>query len=864
MAKRKAVLGILAHVDAGKTTLSEALLYKCGSVREVGRVDKGTAFLDTHSLERERGITIFSSQATLDLGDLEITLVDTPGHVDFSCECERALCVQDYAILVVSATEGVEAHTKTLWNLLLARRIPTFIFINKTDIAKKDRCELLENLKFNLSSSVVDFSSERTADFYENVASSDEELMEEFFETGTLSDESIAMAIKKRRILPCFFGSALRMTGIDDFIRGLSRYTLPPAYQDRLFGAKVYKISRDEKNRRLTFVKITGGTLAPKNTITHTNLSKETVVEKIEEIRVYSANKFKQIKLATPGTLCALLGPEHTRIGEGLGIEANDETALTPVLDYRMLLPDGTDSYSLYLKLLTLSEEDPSLSIAFEERSKEIKIRLMGEIQTEVIKRVIKERFNTDVEFDDGTILYKETVADTVFGSGHFEPLRHYAEVHLRIEPLAEGSGIVTDVDCPPDTLSGHWQRLILSHITEKVHRGVLIGAPLTDVRITLIGGKGHLKHTEGGDFRQATYRAVRQGLMKARSVLLEPTFDFEITLPLDSLGRAMTDITQMHGSADAPEILAGTATLRGNCPVLTMRRYATELRAYTRGEGKITLRIGPYKPCHNAEEIIAERGYEPTLDERNTPNSVFCKNGSGFVVPWDEADAMMHAAVGEDSSDKEDVFEARQRQTSSYRGTAAEDKELMRIFEATYGKIKPRKISEKTVNSAAETETPHKQKPKKVKPRGEELIIIDGYNLIYAWCELKEKSQLHLSDARDVLIRLMCNFTAFKRCRAIIVFDAYKRKENKGFEEVLGNVTVVYTKEGETADTYIERTAHELAESHFVRVVTSDLQEQYVILGVGAYRVSAMEFRSEVESVSLEIKEAIELYSRK
>ena len=861
MENKRLVIGILAHVDAGKTTLSEALLYKCGAVREVGRVDKGTAYLDTHSLERERGITIFSKQATLTVGEKSVTLLDTPGHVDFSSETERALCIQDYAILVISASEGVESHTKTLWNLLLAKKIPTFIFVNKTDIAKKNRGEILSALRSALSAECVDFSISDKEQFFEGIASADADLMQDFFDSGEISRQKIINSIKTRKIFPCCFGSALRLEGIERFISVLDEYTEAPAYQDRLFGAKVYKISRDDKNRRLTFVKVTGGVLAPKDTLVHTDESGEMIEEKIEEIRVYSSDKFKSLKSAPPGTVCALLGPERTRIGEGLGIETVDELTLSPVLDYRMLLPEGTNPYELYLKLLTLAEEDPSLGIGFDERSREIKIRLMGEIQTEVQKRVIYERFGVDVDFDEGTILYKETVEEPIYGAGHFEPLRHYAEAHVLIEPLPEGSGIVADSDCSPDALSAHWQRLIITHIGERVHRGALIGAPLTDVRISVVGGRGHLKHTVGGDFRQATYRAIRQGLMKARSVLLEPTFDFEITLPSENLGRAMTDVTNMHGSSEAPEFSGEIAVLRGNCPVATMRKYASELRAYTRGEGKIILRIGPYKPCHNADEIISQRAYNAALDERNTPNSVFCKNGAGYVVPWNEADAMMHVRAGDDAPSEEEIFEEKARSATKYTGSAADDKELMRIFEATYGKIKPRKISEKTENSAAEqAKLP---KPKKPRSRGEELILIDGYNLIFAWDELRKSAERDFSLARDILIRLMCNYSAFKKCKVTIVFDAYKRKGAEGTFEQYGNVSVVYTKETETADTYIEKQAHALADSHFLRVVTSDMQEQFIVLGVGGYRVTPTEFRAEVESVALEIKEAIELYSR-
>ncbi len=861
MERKKLVIGILAHVDAGKTTLSEALLYKCGALREVGRVDKGTAFLDTHSLERERGITIFSKQAVFELVNFDVTLIDTPGHIDFSAETERALCIQDYSILIVSAPDGITAHTKTLWNLLLARKIPTFIFVNKTDIAKKNRDEILSDIRSGLSAECVDFSRPDRESFLEGAASADPNLMEEFFLTNDIQADSIVKSIRSRKIFPCFFGSALKMTGLDEFINALAAYTEAPSYQERLFGAKVFKISRDDKNRRLTFVKITGGVLSAKDCIKHIGNSGEMTEEKIEEIRVYSSEKYRSLKSAPPGTVCALLGPAETRVGEGLGIEAQDDLSLRPVLDYKMLLPKDTDPYAVYLKLLTLREEDPSLGLIYDERTREIKIRLMGEIQTEVQKRIIKDRFGVDIAFDEGAILYKETIAEPVYGAGHFEPLRHYAEVHLLIEPLPEGSGIVADSKCSADELSSHFQRLVLTHIGEKVHKGVITGAPLTDVKITLVAGKGHLKHTEGGDFRQATYRAIRQGLMKAKSVLLEPTFDFEIILPKENLGRCMTDITNMHGVQNALEIFEDTALITGSCPVLTMRKYATELRAYTHGRGKLNLRIGAYKRCHNEEQIIAERAYSPELDERNTPNSVFCKNGSGYVVPWNEADALMHVIAGDNAPSDEEIFASEARSVSKYSGTAAEDKELMRIFEATYGKIKQRKFSEKVENSAAEA--PARQHPKKPKPRAEELILIDGYNLIFAWDELKKSAERDFALARDVLIRLMCSYSAFKKCKIIIVFDAYKRKGGEGSTEQYGNVSVVYTKERETADTYIERAAHELATEHFLRVVTSDMQEQYIILGVGGFRVSTAEFKKEVEAVSLEIKEVIELYSK-
>jgi small GTP-binding protein len=852
---KRIVAGILAHVDAGKTTLSEGLLYSSGMIDRLGRVDRRDAYLDTYSLERERGITIFSKQAALSFGDTEITLVDTPGHIDFSCETERALSVQDYAILVISAADGIEAHTKTLWQLLKNRKIPTFIFVNKTDITEKTRFEIMSEIKTGLSQACVDFSSQDIKT--EDSAGADELLMKEFFDTGSLSDASLCAAISARRIFPCFFGSALKMIGVREFLRDFDRYTEKIHYSERLFGARVYKIARDASGRRLTYLKITGGRLSAKDTVTFKDKNGEIHTEKIEEIRIYSGEKYKMLKEASGGMLCTVLGPMRTEAGMGLGFEKSDEVSLAPVLDYKMLLPSGISVYEAYLKFMMLAEEDPSLSLSYNEKAKEIRVRLMGEIQIEVLRRLIEERFGIAVSFGEGSILYKETVLSAVHGAGHFEPLRHYAEVHLLIEPLPEGSGIVCTSDCSTDLLALNWQRLILTHLEEKSHRGVLTGSPITDVKITLTAGKAHQKHTEGGDFRQATYRAVRQGLMKAESVLLEPTFDFRIELPSENIGRAMTDISSMHGKAEPPEIVGGTAVLCGNCPVATMRSYAAELRAYTHGEGKITMTPGPYAPCHNAEEVIAKIGYAPELDERNTPNSVFCKAGSGYVVPWSEADSLMH--VSDDGGREDTILEERavRAQRITYRGTAEEDRELMRIFESTYGKIKERRVTEKTENSADTPEAP--KRPKKAKPRGEDHLIIDGYNFIFASDDFRKLADTDISLARDTLTRIMCDYSAFRRCKVIIVFDAYKRRGGEGGLEKYGNVSVVYTKEAETADAYIEKATHDIAEKNRVRVVTSDYQEQLVVLGSGGLRVSAKEFIKEINITSGEIKEAIE-----
>ncbi len=858
---KRIALGILAHVDAGKTTLSEGLLFSSGSLLKLGRVDKRDAFLDTHSIERERGITIFSKQAILNLPDTQITLIDTPGHVDFSCEAERALSVQDYAILVVSATDGVTAHTKTLWNLLSSRGIPTFIFVNKLDISDRRKPQLLEEIKCLLSPYCVDFSFDSTPEFFESCASCDEGLMEEFFSTDTIEIDGIRRAIAKRRIFPCLFGSALKMKGVEELLAVIDKYTLERNYTDRLFGAKVYKISRDPQGKRLSYIKITGGSLKTKEILEIPTEGGEILREKVEEIRLYSGDKFKTLQSAPAGTVCAILGPTSTKAGMGLGFESSDTQTLSPVLDYRIILPKEANPYETYMRLMALSEEDPSLALTYEPSTHELRVRLMGEIQIEVLRRVILDRFGIAVDFDEGEILYKETVADTVYGAGHFEPLRHYAEVHLRIDPLPEGSGIITATECQTDTLSLNWQRLVLTHLEERVHRGVLTRSPLTDVKITLTAGKAHLKHTEGGDFRQATYRAVRQGLMKSDSVLLEPTFDFYIELPTVYLGRLMNDVTSMYGRANAPEINEDLAILTGNCPVATMRSYASDLRAYTRGEGRISLSVGPYMPCHNTAEVVERRGYFPELDERNPAGSVFCKGGSGYAVPWNEADELMHITeTGAPKETEQQIETVRVAKKLDYRGTVEEDKELMRIFESTYGKVKKRTFSEKKENAAPVAKP---ERPKKLKPKGDDYVIIDGYNFIYAVDEMRKIAESDLALARDVLTRMMCDYSAFRKCKVIIAFDAYKRQGGEGSMEEVGRVTVIYTKESQTADSYIERTTYEIAPNHNVRVVTSDFQEQLVILGSGGLRVSAREFYSEImETVKL-IRETIESYMK-
>ena len=860
---KRSVVGILAHVDAGKTTLTEALLYKSGMLSKLGRVDKRDAYLDTHSLERERGITIFSKQAQLETAGLSMTLIDTPGHIDFSCEAERALSVQDYAILIISAQDGVTAHTKTLWHLLASRRIPTFIFVNKTDIAERRREDLVGELKNILSPACVDFSNDSSSEFYEEAAGCDERLIEEFFENEGLSKESLAHAIAKRRIFPCLFGSALKLKGIDELLTALEKYIIEKKYSETVFGAKVYKIGRDAQGKRLTYLKITGGSIKPKDIVTVKTADGKETSEKIEEIRIYSGDKFKSVSSASGSSVVAVLGPVETQAGMGLGAEGDDRVTLTPVLDYRMILPREASPYETYMRLMVLTEEDPSLALTYNSSTHEIRVRLMGEIQLEVLSRVILDRFGIAVTFDEGSILYKETISDEVYGRGHFEPLRHYAEVHLRIEPMPEGTGVVTATECPTDTLALNWQRLIITHIEERVHRGVLTGSPLTDVKITVVAGRAHVKHTEGGDFRQATYRAVRQGLMKARSVLLEPTFNFRIELPAEMLGRAMNDITNMCGTSEAPEFIGDMAILEGNCPAATMRSYASELRAYTRGEGRIAMTVGPYKPCHNAGDVIAAKGYDPLLDERNPTGSVFCKAGAGYAVSWDEADCLMHVEIpGLKPADDNTVLEAPKiARTLDYRGTVEEDKELMRIFENTYGKIKVRRAPERVVNSAPEEAK--FQRSRKMKPKGENYLIIDGYNFIFATDELRKIAEADFARGRDVLVRMMCDYSSFHKIKTIIVFDAYKRAGGEGSEEIIGDVTVVYTKESQTADAFIERTTYEIAGEHTVRVVTGDLQEQLVVLGSGGLRVSTSEFWDELRETALLIKEKIEEYMR-
>ena len=853
---KRIVTGILAHVDAGKTTLSEGLLYCSGMISKLGRVDSKNTLLDNYSLERERGITIFSKQATITLPDTEIVLLDTPGHIDFSSEAERALMIQDYAILVVSATDGIQSHTKTLWNMLRNKNIPTFIFVNKVDISVKLASEIMEELKHNFGEGCVNFGTKDG--LTGRLAEADEELLSEYYETDTVSHNSVCDAIDGCRIFPTYFGSALKLEGVSNFLRDFNEYTSEPPYNRDIFGAKIYKITRDKAGKKLAMMKITGGSLRTKNTLTLRSSDGNVTEEKCEEIRLYSADKYKSVDEAVCGNVCAVLGLASAEVGMGLGFEKNDTASLAPVLDYKILLPKDTDPTLAYKKLLVLSEEEPELYLSFDAQHGDIRVRLMGEIQLEVLKRIILERFNMAVDFGSGSILYKETIKDCVIGRGHFEPLRHYAEVHLSIEPGERGSGIVCASECSTDLISLNWQRLILTHIEEKAHRGVLTGAPVTDLKITLVAAKAHLKHTEGGDFRQATYRAIRQGLMKAESILLEPTFIFSVTLPPENLGRLMTDITNMHGKCAEPIFHGDSVTIEGVCPVLTMQSYATELRAYTKGEGKLTLTVGEYLPCHNPDEVIREKNYNPDLDERNTPNSVFCKNGTGYVVRWDEADEYMHLTSSDGDESYIQYSKAYKPTKTKYSSGAELDKELMAIFESTYGKIKPRVISEKKENSAADNSYSDTRKPKKAPKKQDSYIIVDAYNFIFASEELSALAKKDIQLARDALIRNMCDYSGFHRVKCIIVFDAYMKKSGEGSMQKLADVTVIFTKEGQTADAYIEKCTSELSGENTVRVVSSDMQEQFVILGCGGLRVSCREFEAELKATKEAIRDRI------
>lgn len=850
---KRLVIGMTAHVDSGKTTLSEGMLYAAGELRKLGRVDHGNAFLDTDPIERSRGITIFSKQAVLHYGGNEFTLLDTPGHVDFSAETERALRVLDYAVLVISGTDGVQSHTETLWRLLKRYNIPTFIFVNKMDISFLGADSLLNELKRKLSPGCVDFTASRErGELMEELAECSEEMMNLYLECGDISLEDISTSISRREVFPVIFGSALKLKGIDELLKLLDEYTVQPALQPE-FGAVIYKITSDDSGARLTHMKITGGSLKVK-----TLLDCGGKQEKVNQIRVYSGVKFTAVEEAPAGTLCAVTGLSSGSAGEGLGTEKScTAPLLEPVLTYRIILPPKTEIPSALEKLRTLSDEDPMLRIVWNEQLKEIHVQLMGDIQLEVLKSVIKDRFGLDVEFDEGSIAYKETIEAPVEGVGHYEPLRHYAEVHLLLEPAERGTGLHFSSDCRKDDLDINWQRLILTHLEEKVHLGVLTGSPITDMKITVVAGKAHIKHTEGGDFRQATYRAVRQGLRSARSVLLEPWYEFRLTVPQECTGRAMTDLQRMSGEISPPETIGEETLFTGSAPVSELRGYQSEVIGYTRGKGRISCIPKGYFPCHNTEEVIAQIGYDCDADTENSADSVFCSHGAGVLVPWNEAPARMHVdsglRFGENEREEAEPVITPQL-VNSYKQRAAADKELMEIFERTYGKIK------RNERSAMRTEKAPQKIPKlPLPPQGPEYLLVDGYNIIFAWDELNRLAKENLELARSRLINIMCNYQGFKRCNLILVFDAYRVKgKHREIETEMG-ITVVYTKEAETADMYIEKTAHELGHKHRVRVATSDNVEQIIILGNGAVRVSASEFLAEVTEVENTIRKIIE-----
>ncbi len=852
---KRTAIGILAHVDSGKTTLSEALLYCSGNISRLGRVDHRDSFLDTYALERDRGITIFSKQAVLQYGGAVYYLLDTPGHVDFSAETERTLQVLDYAILVISGTDGVQSHTKTLWRLLQKYEVPCFLFINKMDLSGADKGFLLNELRGKLSDACVDFTDEGSEAFWESVALCDDNLLAKY-EENAVTDDDIMTAIEHRRLFPCFFGSALKLSGVETFLNGLHRFTRMPSY-GTAFGGKVYKIAEDNQGNRLTFLKITGGSLRVKEVL---ESAKNTKGEKVNQIRVYSGEKYTPVAEAPAGTVCAVTGVTFTRTGDGLGAASNSGMpVLEPVLTYRVGLPDGVSAHTALAKMRILEAEDPQLNVVWDERHGDIQVQLMGEIQLEVLRSLIAERFGFSVTFGKGNIIYKETIAAIAEGVGHFEPLRHYAEVHLLLKPAKRDSGLVFNTNCKEDLLDKNWQRLIVTHLYEKTHVGVLTGSPITDMEITLVSGKAHAKHTEGGDFRQATYRAVRQGLRCAESVLLEPVYDFTLEVPAENLGRAMNDIQRMYGSFAQPEQTADGCVLTGTAPVSEMRDYAAELLQYTHGKGRISLTLKGYEPCHNAEEVIAQIGYDPDADVLNPCDSVFCSHGAGHTVKWNEVKDHMHLASAlrapspaADSVDSGAYFARRRTQSDIF----ALDKELMHIFEQTYGPVRQRKQqSGRRVFKAPATAEGSKHKKTPQQYDGEEYLLVDGYNLIFAWDKLKE---LTFDGARERLINILCNYQGYKKCAVIVVFDAYKVKGQQREVERVNNISVVYTKEAETADMYIEKTSHQLAKRHRVRVVTSDGLEQLIILGNGALRVPLRAFIGEVEEAEEEIRRII------
>ena len=862
--KKKLAVGILAHVDAGKTTLSEAILYTCGKIRKLGRVDWKDAYLDTNEIEKERGITIFSKEAVFSLGAIEITLLDTPGHVDFSAEMERTLQVLDYAILVVSSTDGVQGHTQTLWRLLERYGIPVFLFVNKMDQTGADKDSALNGIRQQLSDNCIDFTDDTAEQFYEAAAMCDEEILDSYFDTGMISEEKIVAMIQQRKIFPCYFGSALKLTGVAEFLAGFEKYARMPEYPGE-FGAKVFKIARDEQNNRLTYLKVTGGCLEVKQTLRGVVSSAEKTEnweEKVNQIRIYSGERYETVNEVSAGTVCAVTGLKYTRAGQGLGIEKEEQIpVLEPVLTYGICLPEDCSVNSFLPKLRMLEEEEPELKIVWNEKTGQLQAQLMGEVQIDVLRRMIWERFKVDVRFDTGKIVYKETIQNTVEGVGHFEPLRHYAEVHLLLEPGEEGSGIQIFYDCSEDKLDKNWQRLIGTHIAEKEHPGVLTGGMLTDVKITLVAGKAHLKHTEGGDFRQATYRAIRQGLMKAENVLLEPYYNYILQVPADQTGRAMTDIEKMCGSFSPPEQTEDICILKGSAPVATMQNYQKEVYSYTKGEGTLTCTLKGYFPCHNAQEVIENIGYQPDADTENPSGSVFCSHGAGFVVPWYEVENYMHLPLTEDARPAEEILlspDMQQKMPVHKEEIFMGEEEIDEIFRRTYGANK--RTEEKRYRKKTEKHTVAAGTPVPKKKSDEEYLLVDGYNIVFAWEELNELAQTNIDAARGKLMDILCNYQGYKKCTLILVFDAYKVKGNVGQMTDYHNIHVVYTKEAETADQYIEKLAHQMGRDYHVTVATSDGLEQLIIRGQGCRLLSAREFKAEVEAVEEQIRNHLEL----
>ncbi len=898
--KKNICVGLLAHVDAGKTTLAEDLLYLSGQIQKPGRVDHGDAFLDTYALEKARGITIFSKQAELSLGEIGVTLLDTPGHVDFSAEMERTLQVLDYAVLIVSGADGVQGHVETLWHLLERYQVPAFVFINKMDQEGTEKNALLKELQEKLSDNCIEFSKEECLEvFYENLAMCEEAVMEAYLETGQVKDTEIRRLIRERKVVPCYFGSALKLTGVEELMEGLRLYMEPKRYPEE-FGARVFKIARDEQGNRLTYLKLTGGSLKVKTPLCGRRYQKRRILkekaewknetnketnkefetedswtEKVEQIRIYSGAEYQAVNEVSAGMICAVTGLTKTQVGEGLGIEReNKAPLLEPVLNYQILLPEDCPLLPMLAKLRQLEEEEPLLHIVWREELQEIHAQLMGEVQLEVFQVLVKERFGVEIAFGPGSIVYKETILEPVEGVGHFEPLRHYAEVHLLLEPLEAGSGLIFDTDCSEDILDRNWQRLVLTHLEERAHRGVLTGSEITDMKITLVNGRAHLKHTEGGDFRQATYRAVRQGLKMAKSCLLEPMYEYSLELPTELVGRAMTDIQKRFGTISAPELVGengSRAILTGTAPVATMQGYPIEVTAYSKGQAKLFCSLQGYAPCHNEEEIIEAIGYDSERDLEQPTGSVFCAHGAGFLVEWYEVPEYMHLEPFAVKQKKIEGIQERQTQRiqqvrevqASKKQSAYQEDELKAIFERTYGTIQQERKtwSKKVIRAEEQTKGRSRAEGRKqaAHKAAQEYLLVDGYNIMFGWEDLKELAETNIEAARSRLMDILCNYQGYRKMILILVFDAYRVEGNPGSVQDYHNIHVVYTKEAETADQYIEKVTKEIGRKHRVTVATSDALEQVIIQSQGAARLSARELREEIETAEEEIREELE-----